>query len=238
MRGGIKLLAVFLVVSVCTTAVAAEFVPSGSDTAICNSLADYFLGDEDYPEAIRLHLEMLRRDPDNALAHYHLGFAYGMDGQTGKEIQEYERAAALGLHTFDLFLNLGAARFQREDLIGATQALRTASALADRPDVHFNLGLVYERRRMLREAEIEVNRALAQSPNDPDYLNLLAVVAADGGNIAQARDIWHGLLFHQPRYAPAMANLRLLHALQSASAMPTLPASQAPKKLVSSTTAR
>ncbi len=238
MRWRIKLLALLLIVSIWTTPAAAEFATPRSDAAICDSLADYFLGAEDYPEAIRLHLEVLRRDPNSALAHYHLGFAYGMEGQTGKEIQEYERAVALGLITFDLFLNLGVARFERGDLVGATELLQTASNLADRPEVHFNLGLVYERRRMLREAEIEVHRALSQTPNDPDYLNMLAVVAADRGNVAQAQDIWLGLLFHHPQYAPAAANLRILHALQSETARSTLSTAQVPKNLASSKTAR
>ena len=206
----IKLVALLLIVSVWTAPVAAEFAPPGSDGPICDSLADYFLGTEDYPEAIRLHLEVLQRDPNSALAHYHLGFAYGMAGQTGRELQEYERAVALGLRIFDLWLNLGLARLGRGDFVGATAALQTASSLDDRPKVHFNLSIVYERRRMLREAEIEVDRALSQAPNDPDYLNMLAVVAGDRGNVAQARTIWREILSLHPQYAPAAANLRSL----------------------------
>jgi hypothetical protein len=50
-----------------------------------------------------------RSHPANALAHYHLGFAYGMTGDETREINEYERATALGLSRWDLFLNLGIA---------------------------------------------------------------------------------------------------------------------------------
>jgi Flp pilus assembly protein TadD len=101
--------------------------------------------------------------------------------------------------------------------VGATEALQTASSLADRPEVHFNLSIVYERQRMLREAGIEIRRALSQTPNDPDYLNMLAVVAADRGNVAQARNIWREILSLHPQYAPAAANLRFLdHASSNA----------------------
>lgn len=211
----IKLVALLLIVSVWTAPVAAEFAPPGSDGPICDSLADYFLGTEDYPEAIRLHLEVLQRDPNSALAHYHLGFAYGMVGQTGEEIREYERAVALGIRIFDLFLNLGVARFDRGELVGATEALQAASNLADVAEVHFDLSLVYERRGMLREAVTEILRAIVQTPNEPDYLNVLAVLDADGGNIAEARDIWLKILLNHPQYAPASNNLRTLHARQS-----------------------
>src|SRR5208283_3669204 len=69
----------------------------GGGDQICDVGADYSLGVEDYPEAIRLHSEVLRKHPENALAHYHLGFAQGMVGNRTAEVTEYERAAALGL---------------------------------------------------------------------------------------------------------------------------------------------
>ncbi|MBV8454492.1 MAG: hypothetical protein JOZ29_19790, partial [Deltaproteobacteria bacterium] len=88
---------------------AAPAASSGTEDQVCNVAADYMLGLEDYPEAIRLHRQVLARHPYNALAHYHLGFAYGMAGQTQEEICEYLAAVNLGLANWDLFLNLGLA---------------------------------------------------------------------------------------------------------------------------------
>jgi|SRR6516165_2915805 hypothetical protein len=81
----------------------------GTVDRVCNVAADYSLGLEEYSEAIRLHKQFLVRHPDNALAHYHLGFAYGMIGHTQEEIREYLAAVNLGLSDWDLFLNLGLA---------------------------------------------------------------------------------------------------------------------------------
>ena len=67
----------------------------GAKEQVCEVRADYALGIEDYPEAIRLHAEVVRKHPDNALAHYHLGFAEGMLGNRTAELAEYKRAAAL-----------------------------------------------------------------------------------------------------------------------------------------------
>ena len=53
---------------------------------------------------------------NNALAHYHLGFAYGMTGNVSKEISEYRTAIGLGLKVWDLFLNLGLAYYDQHDL--------------------------------------------------------------------------------------------------------------------------
>jgi tetratricopeptide (TPR) repeat protein len=77
--------------------------------AVCNVGADYALGLEDYSEAIRLHQQLLTLHPGNALAHYHLGFAYGMTGRSEDEIREYLAAASLGANDWDLYLNLGVA---------------------------------------------------------------------------------------------------------------------------------
>ena len=62
---------------------------------VCDSLADYFLGMEDYPEAIRCHRIVIEDEPTNALAHYHLGFAYGVVGQHREELAEYQKAVAV-----------------------------------------------------------------------------------------------------------------------------------------------
>jgi tetratricopeptide (TPR) repeat protein len=57
---------------------------------ICDARADYFLAAENYPEAIRLHREVLRKYPQSALAHYHLGFAEGMVGDRTQELDEID----------------------------------------------------------------------------------------------------------------------------------------------------
>src|ERR1700756_6076923 len=74
-----------------------------SANEICDADADTALGLEDYSVAIVLHRNLLRTDNHKALAHYHLGFAYGMSGSTTKEISEYLQASSLGLHKWDLF---------------------------------------------------------------------------------------------------------------------------------------
>src|ERR1700683_4230299 len=59
----------------------------------------------------------------NALAHYHLGYAYGMNHEAPAESREYVRATELGLHEWDLFLNLGLLYMERNELPAAINAL-------------------------------------------------------------------------------------------------------------------
>jgi Flp pilus assembly protein TadD len=145
-----------------------------AEEQICDATADYFLSAENYPEAIRLHREVLRKHPENALAHYHLGFAEGMVGERTQELNEYRRAAKLGLLSWDLFLNTGLALFESGSLEAATDALRLAVRLGPRhPESHYNLGLIYERRDMLTDAEQEMLASLRLEPEQLDARNML-----------------------------------------------------------------
>jgi Flp pilus assembly protein TadD len=182
-----------------------------AEEQVCDVGADYTLGVEDYPEAIRLHREVVRKHPDNALAHYHLGFAQGMMGNKRAEIREYQRAEALGLRNWDLFLNLGLAQLENGDLDAATDSLRRAVLLGEKhSESHFNLALVDERRGMLADAEHETLVSLRLNPGQPDARNLLGVISAQEGKTVRASLIWRELAHYVPDYEPARKNLALL----------------------------
>jgi len=178
---------------------------------VCDVAADYSLGAEDYSEAIRRHFEVVRKHPGNALAHYHLGFALGLEGDRTSEVSEYQQAEILGLRSWDLFLNLGLAQLENGDLDAATDSLRHAVLLGeDHSESHFNLALVDERRGMLTDAQHEVLASLLLNPGQPDARNLLGVIYARQGEIARASLIWRELVREVPGYEPARANLAIL----------------------------
>jgi len=72
-----------------------------TDEHVCNVAADVALGLGDYPTAIELHQRLLQSEGNDAIAHYHLGFTYGMAGHTTEEIDEYRAAIRLGLKSWD-----------------------------------------------------------------------------------------------------------------------------------------
>jgi Flp pilus assembly protein TadD len=188
-----------------------DAIAGGADERVCDVSADYSLGVEDYAGAIRRHVQVLNEHPDNAVAHYHLGFALGMVGNRTAEVREYQRAAALGLASWDLFLNLGLAQLENGDLDAATDSLRHAVLLGeDHSESHFNLALVDERRGMLADAEHETLASLQLNPDQPDARNLLGVIYAQEGKTGRASLVWRELIHDVPDYAPARSNLALL----------------------------
>jgi mannose-1-phosphate guanylyltransferase len=184
---------------------------AGGEQQVCDVGADYALGIEDYSEAIRLHTSVLRKQPENALAHYHLGFAEGMMGGRTAELSEYQRAAALGLRNWDLFLNIGLAQLENGELDAATDSLRQAVLLGgNHSEPHFNLALFYERRGLFADAERETLAALQLNPGQPDAWNSLGVIYAEEGKTVCASVVWRELVRTVPDYQPARRNLELL----------------------------
>jgi len=184
---------------------------------VCDATADYFLGAEDYSEAITTHERVIAAHPADALAHYHLGFSYGMTGDRQREIDEYRKAAALGLRAWDLYLNLGRALLESGDLIGAINALDAAVALApERSETHFNLGLAYERRGMLAAARDELQTSLRLDPRQPDARNMMGLIYAEEHNYSRARQVWDDLAHTEPDFEPARLNLAILDRIMAA----------------------
>jgi Flp pilus assembly protein TadD len=184
---------------------------AASKEETCDVDADFALGLGYYPAAITLHRKVLRAHNDNALAYYHLGFAYGMTGRKRDEINEYLAAARLGLNKWDLFLNLGLAYLGENDGPKAIKALQTAALLGPtHPEAHFNLAIAYEKGNRLREALQEIIVSLHLAPEDPDERNTKGIICAELGDLVCARDEWTHLVQFAPAYAPARVNLAIL----------------------------
>ena len=211
LKPGLVIAAILLISSpICRQACAYK-----AETQVCNVDADFFLGEEDYADAIRIHREILRKNPRNALAYYHLGFAEGMIGNRATELDEYRRAEVLGLRTWDLYLNQGLAELETGDLDAATNSLRTAVVLGEEhPEAHFNLAVAEERRGMLADAERETKASLRLSPEQEDARNLLGVIYAEEGNSVSASQTSHDLIRDVPTYQPAHANLSIAAAIK------------------------
>jgi tetratricopeptide (TPR) repeat protein len=188
------------------------FGSAASDEQICDIRADHLLGREDYPAAIALYRNFLRSHKDSAVARYHLGFAYGMNGRLSDEISEYLQAVNLHLDQWDLFLNLGLAYLDRNQRELAINAMEIAVLLGpEHPQAHFDLALAYEQSDRLPEALQQIVASLRLAPQDPAELNTEAVLLAELGDRPATRDVWTHLLLIAPDYAAAHINLTILH---------------------------
>ncbi|HID29111.1 MAG TPA: hypothetical protein EYP19_03805, partial [Desulfobacterales bacterium] len=61
-------------------------------TWTCDKEADDAMQQGAYGSGVLLHKRFLQKEPENALALYHLGYAYGQTGDHPKEVFHYEKA--------------------------------------------------------------------------------------------------------------------------------------------------
>jgi tetratricopeptide (TPR) repeat protein len=210
------ILLLFLGMVLCLPPLSALGAASGRlDVQVCDPLADFYLGTENYPQAIQRHLLLLQHHPGNALAYYHLGFAYGMMGDHQRELNDYLKAVGLGLTNWDLFLNMGLLYMESGRLDSAIEVLQLAALLAPyRPETHFNLGFLDERMGMYQKAEQELLLSLSIDPNQDDARNTLGVIYAEEGNYERAHQEWADLVKSHPDFVPARANLKILNRIE------------------------
>ncbi len=157
---------------------------------VCGREADEAIERGDYEEGIRLHLEILEKEPGNGLAMYHLGYAYGMAGDSIKEVESYEKAIALGYRgDADFYYNLGMALGELDSTQKAISALKRALEIdPESADIRVGLGLAYQADTDLRSAEEEFKKAIEKMPEHTDARFNLAVLYADSGDLQKARE--------------------------------------------------
>jgi len=153
----------------------------------CDREADEAVKRHDYEEAIRLHQKILETEPDNALALYHLGYAYGQTGDHEREVLFYERAAVLGFTEGNIFFNLGMAYGELNRIDEAIESFKKALTLdPDSADNHFGLALAYQRSMADRPAEQEFLKAIELDPAHIEARLYLSMLYADRGEMQKA----------------------------------------------------
>jgi Tfp pilus assembly protein PilF len=156
---------------------------------ICDKEADEAIKQNDYEAGIILHQRFLEKEPGNALALYHLGYAYGQIGEHVREVSHYEKAISFGYTRDRIFFNLGMAYGdlnQTQKSIGAfKQALDMDPGNADN---HFGLALAYQKSAADKLAEEEFLKAIDIDPRHVEARLLLSMLYADWGELQNAAD--------------------------------------------------
>jgi len=132
----------------------------------CDRHADELLQKGDIEAAILAHEKLLRESPDNALALYHLGYAYGRMGNHPKEIEFYNRAVSLGLKTEQIYFNLGMAYGESGLPDHAARAFLKGLELNPKSvDNRFGLAMTYHQKGETKKAVAELEKILTIDPS-------------------------------------------------------------------------
>ena len=168
---------------------------------ICPEYADLPLRQGRFEEAREQHLQVISQEPENGLAHYHLGYAYGQLGLHPDEIAHYLRAMDLGMERGDLFYNLGLSYMELEEYLRAEQAfLRAVEIEPDCGENHRELGWAYFNQGHYHEAIVSCRRATTLEPDDADSWHCLALAAAKSDEIGESWNAVKELRKLDPEY--------------------------------------
>jgi tetratricopeptide (TPR) repeat protein len=165
----------------------------------CDEDADEAMLRGDYETGIVLHQRFLEKEPENGLALYHLGFAFGQNEDHLRELSYYERAIALGFEEEGVFFNLGMAYGELNQTEKAIHAFkRTLEISPDSAQSHYGLALAYRKSSDGKLTEQECLKAIEIDPEHTDARFLLSTVYTDRGDPERATEQLHMILRIDP----------------------------------------
>ncbi len=155
----------------------------------CQPEADAAVSHGDWESALTLHRELVRRQADNCLAIYHLGYIWGKMGDRSKEVALYQRALACGYDQDDrLLFNLGMAYAElgrTEEAIGTFK--RAVALKPSRADNHYGLGLMLMETGLPDKAMEAFSAALDADAGYWEARTALVQILLDQGRLETAR---------------------------------------------------
>ena len=136
---------------------------------ICDRQADEAMKKKDYERGIILHERFLKKSGQNALAMYHLGYAYGQIGDHEREIIWYNKAISLGFREGQIFFNLGMAYGETNRIEDAIKALKQAVQIdPENPEYHYSLAMAFRANGQERQCREELLETLKKEPGHED----------------------------------------------------------------------
>lgn len=151
-----------------------------------------------YADAQADYEKYLAQRPNDAIAHFDLGYVFTAQKEKDKAIAEYRKAVQLDPKMMDAQLNLGISLLS-DDPKAAIDPLQSVTALNDSFERgHFLLGVAEERSGNAVDAQKEYAVAIKLNPNDADAHNVLARSYLATGKAAEAEGEFRTVLRLKP----------------------------------------
>jgi len=131
--------------------------------------AEKAIAEENFAVAVEALEKFIVSEPNDAFAHFHLGYAYTGLKDWQKAATAYRRAVELKPDLAAAQLNLGLILYEHESPAASIEPLRKAAELlANEARPHFLLGTALERSGKPAEAIAHYRAAASLDPRDPD----------------------------------------------------------------------
>lgn len=146
-----------------------KITPPAEDSAKfqCDRKADLAMERGDIETGLNRHARFVAKNPDNPLAHYHLGYAFGQMRNIEQEIVHYEKAVSLGYTQNDqLYFNLAMAQAELGQYDRAIASFKKALKIdPDAIDTLLELSRIYQQTGDVQNEQRILKRCLELKPN-------------------------------------------------------------------------
>jgi len=162
---------------------------------------------KDYATAVPPLQSYLAQRPEDATAHFQLGYAFSALERWDAAKSEYNRAIALNPKLVAAYLNLGLVLLDREPAAAVEPFRRAAELLPDQPRPRFLRGLALERAGNLASAIEEYEAAERLDSKNFQIRFALGRALLASSRAADAESHFRGALGLNPNSAPARLGL-------------------------------
>ena len=169
--------------------------------------AEEALGKKDFAGAIEALQKYIERKPEDALAHFQLGFAYTGLKQWESAKAEYSKAIELDSKLAAAHLNLGLLLLERDPSAALPPLSKAAELLPDQARPRLLLGTALERSHRLEAALEQYQAAQRLEPNNQEIHFALARALLASKRPAEAETEWNKVLELRPNSTGARLGL-------------------------------
>lgn len=146
-------------------------------------------------QAEKLYRQVLKLEPANAEAHFHLGLLLLQTGNLGKAEKQFRLTLVRTPHQVNARINLGSLLAMRGQLEEAAQHFyQVLKTHPDHAETHNNLGNVLKDQGLVKKAEEHYRRALSLNPNFANALVNLGSLLQELGTPDEAIRCFHRAL--------------------------------------------
>jgi len=171
------------------------------------SAAQKAMDQQDFPTAVKNYQAFLAKQPNNAIVHFQLGYAYTGLQRPEDAKAEYEKAAELDPKMDAAYLNLGLTLLETDPAAAIEPLEKAAELKPDEARPKFLMGLAYEREKKLSEAVEQFQAAEKLDAKDFDIHFALARALLTLNRAGEAEPEFRAALALKPESASAHLGL-------------------------------